>query len=613
MQMADVKFISNKSIYQGGAGSFALNLNANTSSAAQNVLFDIRTGDVNSTITEGPSSITTTGASSLVNYLVLTNGAPISVTTAKSYTGLIRYDNTCLDCGTTGFSGTIPSSSAVSGITTSNAWNNATTTSAGISISNNLTAGAGIFINGVVGASSSTANPAYSSVLITGGTLTSTGTFTAGSDAIQIIGTMPVANTSSGVYAVGITGTTSIVNNSTRGNINIKAINGNYYDPVTVTSSSNSGAIEVSAIGASAAIVSASGTLFTQNSNSGVFIASSNSGNVSPPKIINNGTGPVVIGAGIYLNAGDGTGGQITGVTSNSIAQNSTGITYLYSGSPSATTGLSNIASALGTQSTSNAVFNVAAASGNIAFTSLPAILLSAYNTASVTSMATTANPVIQYRLSPQFYIRLKSNSFSKFYSTDDSVALTNYFNSTTNPLAYTGNWTNTNATTGAVSSFSTANGGSFTFTLGAFTWTYTLAQVKAAVLAASIGNRPNYGTVATEQVGTYTYNSIIPNTLFGGTFQGIAANTSNTPLALVEAINPVGLLIGTNTNYKSYTSQLTSAQVFAAAGDTYGTTTINGVEDRKSTRLNSSHVSEPRMPSSACTNKRLTSSDADH
>jgi hypothetical protein len=64
-------------------------------------------------------------------------------------------------------------------------------------------------------------------------------------------------------------------------------------------------------------------------------------GNIFVPKIINNGTGNVVIAAGSDLLAGNGGGGQVKTVQGNTISQTNTtpGNTYIYSGS-AANTGL---------------------------------------------------------------------------------------------------------------------------------------------------------------------------------------------------------------------------------------------------------------------------------
>jgi hypothetical protein len=82
------------------------------------------------------------------------------------------------------------------------------------------------------------------------------------------------------------------------------------------------------------------GTL-TQSGNGGVKLTTVSDGNIFVPKIINNGTGNVVIAAGSDLLAGNGGGGQVKTVLGNTISQTNTtpGNTYIYSGS-AANTGL---------------------------------------------------------------------------------------------------------------------------------------------------------------------------------------------------------------------------------------------------------------------------------
>jgi hypothetical protein len=85
---------------------------------------------------------------------------------------------------------------------------------------------------------------------------------------------------------------------------------------------------------------SGTGTL-TQNGDGNVKLTTVDHGNIFVPKIINNGTGNVVIAAGSDLLAGNGGGGQVKTVPGNTISQTNTtpGNTYIYSGS-AANTGL---------------------------------------------------------------------------------------------------------------------------------------------------------------------------------------------------------------------------------------------------------------------------------
>jgi len=91
--------------------------------------------------------------------------------------------------------------------------------------------------------------------------------------------------------------------------------------------------------------ISAASTNITQNSNAGVNLKTTGQGNLTVPKITNNGTGNVTIAAGSAVASGDGSGGQVLTVTGNTITQtNATqGKTYIYTGASNATDALSNL------------------------------------------------------------------------------------------------------------------------------------------------------------------------------------------------------------------------------------------------------------------------------
>jgi hypothetical protein len=84
-------------------------------------------------------------------------------------------------------------------------------------------------------------------------------------------------------------------------------------------------------------ITSGMNARITQNSNAGVTLTTEGQGNITAPKIVNNGTGDVVVAAGKSISAGTATGGQVLTVAGNSIIQNSTGKTYIYSGATDST------------------------------------------------------------------------------------------------------------------------------------------------------------------------------------------------------------------------------------------------------------------------------------
>jgi len=224
----DVKFISDTSIYQGG--SYALNLNANTSSAAQNVLFDTRSGGVSASITEGAITIATTGATNPVNYLVLTNGAPITIGGARTIPGYIKYDNTCLGCSVANFSGTIPSSSATSSLTPTNS-TALLTTSVGITVSGAQEANTYIFIDGINNsASNASVSLGASTLKVNAGA-----GFDANNYAIRIIGLKNTANIGGNA---GISSSGGITNNASGGNVLFQS-NGTISQSGTLTIAAN--------------------------------------------------------------------------------------------------------------------------------------------------------------------------------------------------------------------------------------------------------------------------------------------------------------------------------------------------------------------------------------
>ena len=433
----NITLISNNAINHGGNISIA----QNTSGVVSNITYDTTFGNRLSTI--NASNVTFNGTStSYINYKNIASGAPIIVNSALVVPGSITFDNTYL-AGVQG------------GINTNNAWQYGTIATAqkGIYVTSSLTASNGIYIRGVIGATTASVVSCCNAVDIAQGlsgaltTLQTTGTFAAGTSAIEIIGIQPIYNMTSGANtqnAVKINGNVAINNNSIGGKTNIVAISGHYNDIVSITNASTAGSIDVSAIGLYAQIITISGTVFTQNSNAGIFIASSQNGNVTPPQIINNGTGPVVIEAGAYYPIGTvSTGtcsatacGQITTVSGNTITS-PLGDVYLYAGSPGTTAGttttptaLNILDTSLNTLTFSNTLFGQAYAAGNVPASLIPLDTLAALNTANVapstgfSSWTTTSanGPVIQFRIQPSVQANVSGN-ITKVYGTNDPLA----------------------------------------------------------------------------------------------------------------------------------------------------------------------------------------------
>jgi hypothetical protein len=83
--------------------------------------------------------------------------------------------------------------------------------------------------------------------------------------------------------------------------------------------------------------------ILTQNGNGDVKLTTVDHGNIFVPKIINKGTGNVVIAAGSDLFAANGGGGQVKTFTGNTITQKASGQTYIYTGNANDTGSLSAV------------------------------------------------------------------------------------------------------------------------------------------------------------------------------------------------------------------------------------------------------------------------------
>ncbi|MBU3539525.1 YDG domain-containing protein [Polynucleobacter sp. UK-Gri1-W3] len=561
-----IYFISNNQISQAGNISIA----QNTSGIDSVISYNTTNGNKLSTINAG--AVTFLGTStSHINYNNIASGAPIIVNSALNVPGSITFDNTYL-AGVQG------------GINATNAWQYGTTASNGLAITcattaacGSLNANFGIYLRGVVGASTSSANQLFDAVSIYGVaplTFVTTGTFAAGQDAINIVGITPQFVVTTNALptstvkgnAIGISGAVTITNNANGGNTNIIAYNGRYSDAVSITNASTAGALELSAIGTSADIVTVAGTLFTQNSNAGVFIATSNNGNVTPPKIVNNGTGPVVIEAGAYLAVGTVSTscaatacGQITAVSGNNITSPN-GNVYLYAGSPGVTAGTTSTQASLGLLSPSlgdftfsNTLFSQAYAAGNVAATSLPIFTLGGINTANVAGgtggtswntgaiTSTNTGPVIQFRISPSYTATLSGN-VTKVYGTNDPLAtagnlttpgsldyqLQALYTKTTNNSGWVSNGTVVGTGSSAITCASTD--GCALITVNSVNFVVPLGAFVNSLQALPPTPRTSYGTLAGEQVNTnstsYTYN--ITSTHGISVSSGVTINSSS-------------------------------------------------------------------------------------
>jgi hypothetical protein len=154
------------------------------------------------------------------------------------------------------------------------------------------------------------------------GTLSITGT--SGDASKQAIGLRGTAFTNGGgdtlLTAVNANIFTSSGNPAWNTGVHTNTITNNGTGAVRITAgnnnATNSGAIDGSVLS------------ITQNAAADVLIRTSGIGNITAPKVINNGTGDVVVAAGTAIAAGVGAGGQVLTRTGNTI-KNDAGNTYI--------------------------------------------------------------------------------------------------------------------------------------------------------------------------------------------------------------------------------------------------------------------------------------------
>ena len=560
-------FASNNVITQNGAVSVA----ANTSGHAAEVTYDTTAGNKLSVINPGVIAFTA-GSTSAIDYKNLASGAEIIVNSALNVPGSIFLDNTWLN----GASG---------GITAANASTYGTSLN-GLLVSTNLTATGGITLKGVTGSASTT----YKGVSVTAGTFTASGTFTVGQDAINITGVS--AGVTANQSAVSLTGTVAIINNSINGNTSLIALGGRYYDPVTITNASTAGAIAISAIGDSAAVVTTTATTVTQNSNAGVFVLSSNNGNVTPPKIVNNGTGPVAIAAGAYLPVGVATGGQIVGLNGNSISSPN-GNVYLYSGMPTVASNsttatsqntLAYLDAGLGALDFGNTLFGKAYAAGNVAAGS-PITTAAGLNTSEIfnalgsnnTATGSAVGPAIQFRFVAQANLLLSDN-FTKVYGTNDpsaaydSVAIAGSLENLLNARLIRNSVKNPGFTVvGGIEYFNVvANGVQFRLPMADFMNSVT-------------GTRAQYGTLAGEQVtpGSTPYAYALTSRhgvlMAAGVDVTLVGNSAKAPYLGLE-ISAAPLSLTQSAQTKTYGQTLAPVGTGAQASGVINGVTVDGV-----------------------------------
>ena len=131
------------------------------------------------------------------------------------------------------------------------------------------------------------------------------------------------------------------------------------------------------------------GSVFTitQNSNAGVKLSTSGTGNITLPGITNNGTGNVEVAAGTAINAGhtgDGTGGNVVLAASstNKITQASTGQSLIFTGTAAGTSPIGSLVNGFASDLYLSAVgANAQNAKSNSAYTDLTGNAMASGNT----------------------------------------------------------------------------------------------------------------------------------------------------------------------------------------------------------------------------------------
>ncbi|MFY7865586.1 MAG: YDG domain-containing protein [Roseateles sp.] len=207
---------------------------------------------------------------------------------------------------------------------------------------------------------------------------------------LQAAGTVHVqGKTAEGSTAVLLRSGTSIINLAAAGeSTTLWAEQGNIAadGPASLSAGDagkNSGVIQLLAgsNASSAGAVDGTNLTITQNGNGtvqgnngkvGVLVQTSGQGHVTAPKIINQGSGNVVLAAGAALAAGNAGGGQVKTVGANTTAQQGGGKTYVYTGAAASSGDLKIIDSGFSTLYLSPVDGNRANAKTNTDFASGP-------------------------------------------------------------------------------------------------------------------------------------------------------------------------------------------------------------------------------------------------
>jgi mucin-19 len=353
----------------------------------------------------------------------------------------------------------------------------------------------------------------------------------------------------------------SLTNNTIGGDTTILATGGDGYDDLAatfITNGPNAGRISLSAVGANARIFSGLGTTITQNSGGGVFLATSDGGDLTPHKIVNNGAGWVVLAAGTGRAVGDGLGGQITGRSSANTITSPNGNVYLFSGLPSTTTYLNILSAKMTTLTLDTVAFEQAYGAGNVGVTVLPEASLNlTKSTFASTTTASANGPFVQFRGRPTYNFLLSSAvTYSKVYGTEDPT--TPYGPATTAGTLL--NLVDTRLQKNASNTGWDVGTGSIVVPSGTG---YAIKLNWATILSGlSVGQRAALGTLAGEQASPTTGYAYPVASTHGLQFTAATGTTqagTNAPLRLLITKRP--LTITTDSDSKTYGDAYTVSQ----------------------------------------------------
>ena len=398
--------------------------------------------------------------------------------TGAGLTSLIAdsYDSNVLSVGTA-LGGLIDSTTGA--ITAGSAYNYRGNGLAGI-----LLSGSGIMASGNVNIQGNVKSSAadYPGVALSEGISTSGSTSVvniSSNTLVRLNGT--IEDTSGTIGTVTVTGNTGVVLGS------------------NITSAGSGGITVTAGSGASstAALIATNGATLTQASGSGnISQFTTGSGDLTTAKVVDEGSGNVIIAAGTDLAVGTTTGNVLTTNSGNTVTLAGTDKLYVYSGSEATTGNLSSLSSGLSSLYVAGSGFTTNAQIGT------------AYGASTTIANGASTQVLFRDSTSPNFALTL--TSLTKQYGSDDpTLSLASV------TAAYTGG----NLTY-------TPTGGNNTFVLASTTALNSLTGLTTATRTSG------------EDVGTYSYSGV-SSSLSTLTFTA-APSLKITPKALTITANEV-------------------------------------------------------------------------